>query len=186
MKGRMTHTATLGGDSSGNITRLNNALDKIPDRLRSSEAQLENHLTQMEVTKTELAKPFMFETEYAEKTARLAELDAQLNMDGKPDSADVPETDGKETPDTDAQSHDTDDNHSPSTATVPNASEVKTVAKGEESTVKAKGQSFSDYVKAAADKNKSASTDRPAKPTQPASEAKTPEETRKKTKDTAR
>jgi hypothetical protein len=83
MKGNMTHTATLGLDSSGNITRINNAFDKISERLASSEAQLQNLHEQMENTKIELQKPFAFEAELAEKSARLAELDSLLNIDGR-------------------------------------------------------------------------------------------------------
>jgi len=81
MKGGMTHTATLGNDASGNIARINNAFDKIPQRLQSSEAQLQALYDQIGLAKAELAKPFAHEAELAEKSARLAELDAMLNMD---------------------------------------------------------------------------------------------------------
>ena len=84
MKGSMTHTATLGADESGNITRINNAFDKIPQRLASSEAQLQTLYEQVENAKVELTKPFAFEAEFIEKSARLAELDATLNMDDSP------------------------------------------------------------------------------------------------------
>ena len=87
MKGDMTHTAVLGDDASGNVTRINNAFDKIPQRLQSSKAQLQTLYEQMENAKAELDKPFTFETEFAEKSARLAELDAMLNMDEAPEPA---------------------------------------------------------------------------------------------------
>jgi len=87
MKGDMTHTATLGNDISGNITRINNAFEKIPQRLQSVEAQLQSVYDQIENAKTELDKPFAFDTEFAEKSARLAELDASLNMDEPPELA---------------------------------------------------------------------------------------------------
>ncbi|MCL2352308.1 MAG: hypothetical protein FWC55_07220 [Firmicutes bacterium] len=61
----MTHTATLGDDSSGNITRINNAFDRIPSRLLSVETQLQSYYTQVENAKIELAKPFAFEAELA-------------------------------------------------------------------------------------------------------------------------
>ena len=80
----MTHTATLGDDSSGNITRINNAFDRIPERLNSVEVQLQTLTAQMENARIELEKPFAFEAELAEKSARLAELDASLNMDDRP------------------------------------------------------------------------------------------------------
>jgi hypothetical protein len=87
MKGDMTHIAVLGDDVSGNITRINNAFDKIPQRLQSSEVQLQILHDQMENAKAELDKPFAFEAEFAEKSARLAEIDAMLNMDETPDPA---------------------------------------------------------------------------------------------------
>ena len=82
MKGNMTHTATLSNDASGCISRINNAFDKIPDRLKASEVQLQTLNEQVENTKAELAKPFAFEAELAEKSARLAELDASLDIGG--------------------------------------------------------------------------------------------------------
>jgi hypothetical protein len=81
LKGEMTHTAVLGDDASGNITRINNAFDRIPQRLQSVQAELQTVHDQIENAKIELDKPFAFETEFAEKTARLAELDAMLNLD---------------------------------------------------------------------------------------------------------
>jgi len=85
MKGSMTHTAVLGDDSGGNITRINNAFDRIPQRLASSEAQLETLYQQQENARAELGKPFEREQELTEKSARLAELDSMLNIDEKPE-----------------------------------------------------------------------------------------------------
>ena len=93
MKGSMTHAATLSGDPSGCISRINNAFDKIPERLRSSENQLQTLYEQVENAKAELAKPFAFEDELAEKSARLAELDASLDMDGNATPVHVPDFD---------------------------------------------------------------------------------------------
>ena len=87
MKGAMSHIVHLSDDASGNITRINNAFDRIPQRLQSVEAQLQNINAQIENAKNELDKPFAFETELAEKSERLAELDAMLNMDEPPDPA---------------------------------------------------------------------------------------------------
>jgi DNA methylase len=96
MKGAMTHSTPLGDDSFGNITRINNAFDKIPQRLSSVEAQLDTLYNQQANAQTELGKPFEREHELTEKSARLAELDSSLNMDEKPDmvimSDDEPET----------------------------------------------------------------------------------------------
>jgi hypothetical protein len=85
MKGSMTHTATLGDDAGGNITRINNEFDRIATRLKSVEVQLETLYSQQEAAKAELGKPFEKEAELAEKSARLAELDASLDMDRQPD-----------------------------------------------------------------------------------------------------
>ena len=87
MKGSMTHAVSLGDDASGNIARINNALDRIPQRLQSVEAQLQALYGQIENAKAELEKPFAFEAELAEKAARLAELDAMLNIDEAPGPA---------------------------------------------------------------------------------------------------
>jgi len=95
MKGSMTHTATLSNDPSGCISRINNAFDKIPERLRSSENQLQTLHEQVENAKAELAKPFAFEDELAEKSARLAELDASLDMDGNTPPVHVPDFDDR-------------------------------------------------------------------------------------------
>jgi len=84
MKGSMTHSATLGDDGPGNITRINNAFDKIPQRLQSVEARLQMLGNQVKNAKTELAKPFALEQELADKTARLTELDTQLSLDSPP------------------------------------------------------------------------------------------------------
>jgi hypothetical protein len=86
LKGAMTHNTFLGADPSGNISRINNAFDKIPERLKSVETQLAATQQQIGSAKAELDKPFSQEAELAEKSARLAALDALLNMDDKPEA----------------------------------------------------------------------------------------------------
>ena len=83
LKGKMTHRVELGKDARGNLVRIENVLDKIPERLTSAKAQLENLYQQQEAAKAEAVKPFPFEQELAEKSARLVELDQALNLDGK-------------------------------------------------------------------------------------------------------
>ena len=83
LKGRMTHRVELGSDARGNLVRIENALDKMPERLRSVQEQLENLYNQQAAAKTEVGKPFPQEQELAAKTARLIELDMELNLDGK-------------------------------------------------------------------------------------------------------
>lgn len=82
LKGAMSHSAALGTDVRGNLIRIDNALADMPERLRSVQAQLENLYQQQEAAKQEIGKPFPQETELAQKSARLAVLDAELNMDG--------------------------------------------------------------------------------------------------------
>ncbi len=64
-------------------TCIENALDKMPERLRSVQEQLENLYNQQAAAKAEVGKPFPQEQELAAKTARLIELDMELNLDGK-------------------------------------------------------------------------------------------------------
>ena len=83
LKGQMTHHVELGSDARGNLVRIENALDKMPERLRSVQEQLENLYNQQAAAKAEVGKPFPQEQELAAKTARLIELDMELNLDGK-------------------------------------------------------------------------------------------------------
>jgi hypothetical protein len=96
MKGSMTHTAVLSNDPSGCVSRINNAFDRIPDRLKSSEVQLQTLHEQVENAKIELAKPFSLEAELVAKSARLAELDSSLNLDGSLSPPDVSEREDDE------------------------------------------------------------------------------------------
>ena len=81
LKGNMSHRATLGTDTRGNITRLDNCLAAMPDRLQRVQDTLENLYNQQAAAKEEAGKSFPQEAELKEKSARLAELDAALNMD---------------------------------------------------------------------------------------------------------
>ncbi|MDD3393434.1 MAG: SNF2-related protein [Anaerotignum sp.] len=80
-KGAMSHTAELGTDARGNITRVDNALAAMPQRLQAVQAQLDNLYQQTKAAKAELGKPFPQEHELKEKSSRLAILDTELNMD---------------------------------------------------------------------------------------------------------
>ena len=81
LKGSMSHRVALGTDARGNITRLDNALAGITERLERANEQLTNLYNQQEATKGELGKPFPQEAELMAKSQRLAELDAALNME---------------------------------------------------------------------------------------------------------
>ena len=83
LKGQMTHQATLGADPRGNLTRIDNALAQMPQRLESVKAQLDNLYQQQAAAKEEVGRPFPYEDELREKSARLTELDTLLNIDSK-------------------------------------------------------------------------------------------------------
>jgi len=79
--GAISHHVPLGSDARGNIIRLDNALSSITGKLENAKDRLENLYNQQEATKAELGKPFPQEAELAQKSTRLAELDAALNME---------------------------------------------------------------------------------------------------------
>lgn len=83
LKGQMTHRVTLGKDPRGNLTRIDNALNGMADRLATTQSKLESLYSQMETAKAELGKPFPQEDELRVKSARLAELNIALNIDDK-------------------------------------------------------------------------------------------------------
>ena len=83
LKGQMTHRATLGTDPRGNLTRIDNALAQMPQRLEAVKNQLENLYQQQAAAKEEVGKLFPFEDDLRIKSARLVELDTLLNIDGK-------------------------------------------------------------------------------------------------------
>ena len=83
LKGEMTHRTTLGTDPRGNLTRIDNTLSQMPQRLQSVKAQLDNLYEQQAAAREESGKPFPYEEELRVKSDRLVELDTLLNMDGK-------------------------------------------------------------------------------------------------------
>lgn len=83
LKGKMNHRVTLGKDARGNLTRIDNALNGIPGRMQAVQDKLANLREQVETAKAELGKPFPQEEELRTKSVRLAELNAELNIDDK-------------------------------------------------------------------------------------------------------
>ena len=83
LKGRMNHRVTLGKDARGNLTRIDNILNAMPDRLQNVRNTLDALTAQMATAKAELGKPFPQEEELRTKSARLAELNAELNIDDR-------------------------------------------------------------------------------------------------------
>ena len=85
LRGATSHFVPLGTDARGNLTRLDNVLDSFPDRIARAENQLQTLYQQRDAAQIEMEKPFPKESELAEKSARLAELDTLLNMEGRPE-----------------------------------------------------------------------------------------------------
>ena len=83
LKGKMSHRVELGKDARGNLVRIDNALAQMPERLQTVQGRLENVQAQLATAKAELGKPFPQEAELKEKSARLAELNAELNIDDR-------------------------------------------------------------------------------------------------------
>ena len=100
LRAELSYPVSLGDDARGNITRLDNAIDNFADRIADAENALQNLEQQKQAAEVEVAKPFAQEEELAEKSARLAELNALLNIDrDRSSSQDAPEeTEATETP----------------------------------------------------------------------------------------
>ena len=83
LKGQRWYPVPLGTDPLGNIIRLDNSLNNFPERITSAENELTTLHQQQAAAQIEVEKPFPQEEELAEKSARLAELNAQLDVDEK-------------------------------------------------------------------------------------------------------
>lgn len=91
--GALDDTAVLGADAGGNVTRIDNALEKITEHLANARSQLAHTTEQLENARTEMTAPFPKEAELAEKTRRLNELNVLLNLNeqDRPVMADEPD-----------------------------------------------------------------------------------------------
>ena len=83
LKGQMSHRVELGKDARGNLTRIDNVLNGMEARRQNVQDKLDSLYSQMETAKAELGKPFPQEEELRTKSARLAELNVELNIDDK-------------------------------------------------------------------------------------------------------
>ena len=81
LRGELSYPVPLGDDPRGNIVRLDNAIGNFADRIADAEAALDSLEQQKQAAEVEIAKPFAQEEELQTKSARLAELDALLNME---------------------------------------------------------------------------------------------------------
>ena len=96
IKGCLSRSVSLGTDAIGNITRIDNAIERIPERLEAKNRELSTLEQQFATAKAEVEKPFDKEEELTEKTNRLNVLNGLLNVDkrenelvdGAPDEGD--------------------------------------------------------------------------------------------------
>ena len=98
LKGQRKYTVPLGTDPLGNIIRLDNSLNNFPERITSAENELDTLHQQQAAAQIEVEKPFPQEEELAEKSARLAELNAQLDVDEKSHDPEQEEQSDEDTP----------------------------------------------------------------------------------------
>ena len=101
LKGQRKYTVPLGTDPLGNIIRLDNSLNNFPERITAAENELDTLHQQQAAAQIEVEKPFPQEEELAEKSARLAELNAQLDVDEKshePEQEEEPDEDAPRRP----------------------------------------------------------------------------------------
>ena len=98
LKGAMTHRAALGEDAKGNLLRLDHALAAIPKRLEDAKAHLTELEAQRDAAQAELGKPFPQEQQLREKSTRLAELNALLDLEGHEETSVVEAPVAKEKP----------------------------------------------------------------------------------------
>lgn len=100
MKQNLSYSAELSNDPSGNITRINNALEKMPDSIKEQESHLATLQTELENAREEAERPFPKEDELKTKSTRLSQLNIELDMGNKDtaeparEGADAPEQAG--------------------------------------------------------------------------------------------
>ena len=98
LKGQRRYPVALGTDPLGNIIRLDNSLNNFPERITAAENELTTLHQQQAAAQIEVEKPFPQEEELAEKSARLAELNAQLDVDEKSHEPEQDEVEQEDAP----------------------------------------------------------------------------------------
>ena len=83
LDGQSAYRIEAGSDARGNLTRIDNELARLPDRLTAATRQLGNLRRQRKAARAEIGKDFPYEKELSEKTARLAFLNLQLDLDSR-------------------------------------------------------------------------------------------------------
>ena len=85
LQGQESHYGEFGTDEVGNITRMDNVLDRMPERLEQTLGKLKDTENQFETAKLEIGKKFPQAELLKEKTLRLAEVNHLLDMGQKED-----------------------------------------------------------------------------------------------------
>ena len=83
VKGETGKQVSLGDDVFGNITRIDNAVERFAEDLEKAKDSLADTKNQFATAQKEVQKPFVQEEELKSKLARLDELNILLNMDKK-------------------------------------------------------------------------------------------------------
>ena len=83
LKNNLTHFVELGSSNTGNITRIENVISGLEDKLEQKKTELTNVKVQFENAKSEMNRPFPHEEELQEKSKRLNELNVLLNLNEK-------------------------------------------------------------------------------------------------------
>ena len=98
MKQHLTYTAELSNDLLGNVLRINNALEQIPKNLEAQKLGLSTLQTDMESAKEEAARPFPQDKELEEKSARLSQLNLELDNEEKSQGKSAEAKEGEDAP----------------------------------------------------------------------------------------
>ena len=80
LKGKGEYRGEFGTDEIGNITRMDNVLDKLPERLENTISKLKDTEEQFQTAKIEIQKTFPQAELLKDKTLRLAEVNNLLDM----------------------------------------------------------------------------------------------------------
>jgi hypothetical protein len=81
LEGSEKYQVSMGDNASGNITRINNTLNGLDEKMKCVEEELKGCANQVRMAQEQLEKPFEGEHELTEKSARLAQLNLELNID---------------------------------------------------------------------------------------------------------
>ena len=81
LKNNLSYKVEIGNDILGNITRINNALNKLPEKLNNYKNKLEEINNNLKLAKLEVDKPFSRLSELREKESRLELLNKELSME---------------------------------------------------------------------------------------------------------